>query len=1262
MDTISSSSDLEKYSFKHKPKLECQNTQEPSSNVRIHPRVIIKRPVRCPNCNTASTKQEFSKSEIKQYKCTRCAFTFFYNTPNFIIISNQDKAKQVQIDINKPLRHFNQNNYPDKKKSLINKDITYDKNLLDYKLLKSEKKQTSQKRNTNNSHSNSINVKNRFSKPNNYVSKSKNLNFKTRHKIKTYDTFQKLSNDQINLILSGKTPFSESKYIFIYFNKIKNNKIKFYKMAIDSILESTSRYIINMDFINDDTMEIICREDRKDILIETISKLPATYIEKSPEIQDNGKIDTEKLFERLKKIIERKSNTNKKLLKFAVELTTTKRSKLLECLRSANIAATEIIHILIMIKKIGFLNIGGLSGLKINRINEILQKENLDIIGIAETWKDSVTYLHKDYHVIHMKPSIPVTNRPSNKEGMMIIGKNGLKVELINGVTEMGLTIKIDEYVFVFIYRNHFSKIPNVLLPGLGTYTNNKIIVLGDYNLEQKPALEQDILNNHIEYGLYEHEIETITYTHNDKTSTRDKIFSNCQIQIDTEYITNINHKILLLTLPIIEDIKRPKYKINLLKDKIIADNITNRIERKTLKAKPLLDKLNINDRCNMLHYIIDQSFLYIKTRTRKAQRISPIIQRVRLMREEARNTNTELYETLQKEKKFFRKRFSISDVPASRTKYIGLSISETQKIIKFNGNNIPKTNQNFKELIDKFILDGEIIPTDNIIDKIKRYYEKYKHPKNFNESNTINPFELNEVKYMITTLKSGKSGGRSGIRNEFLKICSENFIYELTQLFNKIIQEQQIPECWKKHIIQPIPKDKNDFRPIALIEKTRKLFEKLILTQLKFKIHKQQTGFKPGHSTLNHALTIDTKLRHSNGCMICVTLDIKKAYDSVDRKKLYKKLLAHQNLSLRDTTLIANLIENNEYTINGANDISLYKKAALGLPQGSIISPVLFNVFINDIINYIPKTMRNQILLYADDIIIFSERTEQIHTIIKFLEKHARNNNYRFNPSKCFYNASKEYDIKIYGTKLEKQNPLKYLGFFFNNRCADTNKSLKTVRGNCVRAAAITNKAIQNSKTSNSENTFQFKLRAYISYIRPHIDYTSALLGCNRTFIQSADRIQKGILKFLFKIYFRTPTKIIYAIFPIETIKQRANRLRYSIGTKIVKGENTILKHLFKNDNTKNLKKIKNIVKRTKRLYRNEDFKKVVEKFKKENLRINLKIFLENDSLKNFNFKKLTKHNFLIIQEILNPIHERDDISEILNLLIAANLIPIYT
>ncbi|KAK1348224.1 hypothetical protein LUQ84_002602 [Hamiltosporidium tvaerminnensis] len=165
-----------------------------------------------------------------------------------------------------------------------------------------------------------------------------------------------------------------------------------------------------------------------------------------------------------------------------------------------------------MIKKIGFLNVGGLSGLKINRINEILQKENLDIIGIAETWKDSVTYLHKDYHVIHMKPSIPVTNRPSNKEGMMIIGKNGFKVKLINGVTEMELTIKIDKYVFIFINRNHFSKIPNVLLPGLGTHTNNKIIVLGDYNLEQKPALEQDILNSHIEYGLYENEIETITY------------------------------------------------------------------------------------------------------------------------------------------------------------------------------------------------------------------------------------------------------------------------------------------------------------------------------------------------------------------------------------------------------------------------------------------------------------------------------------------------------------------------------------------------------------------------------------------------------------------------------------------------------------------------------------------------------------------------------------------------------------------------------
>ncbi|TBU04738.1 reverse transcriptase [Hamiltosporidium magnivora] len=148
---------------------------------------------------------------------------------------------------------------------------------------------------------------------------------------------------------------------------------------------------------------------------------------------------------------------------------------------------------------------------------------------------------------------------------------------------------------------------------------------------------------------------------------------------------------------------------------------------------------------------------------------------------------------------------------------------------------------------------------------------------------------------------------------------------------------------------------------------------------------------------------------------------------------------LLNQNLYLKDTTPIANLIQNNKYMISNSKECSQIKTAALGLPQGSILSPSLFNVFINDIIHFIPEEIRKNILLYADDIVIFSERYDYIRKMIKCVSKHAKFNNYILNPKKCFCNSGKEINLSIYNTQIERQNPLKYLGFHFNNRCVDT-------------------------------------------------------------------------------------------------------------------------------------------------------------------------------------------------------------------------------
>ncbi|KAK1347356.1 hypothetical protein LUQ84_003120 [Hamiltosporidium tvaerminnensis] len=97
-----------------------------------------------------------------------------------------------------------------------------------------------------------------------------------------------------------------------------------------------------MDFINDETAEIICREDKKEIINEAFIKLSSNSLSRSPEIDNNGTLHICMLFERMRKIINRSTNTNLKLRQLAVSILYTKRSELLDVLKSVNIEANDV--------------------------------------------------------------------------------------------------------------------------------------------------------------------------------------------------------------------------------------------------------------------------------------------------------------------------------------------------------------------------------------------------------------------------------------------------------------------------------------------------------------------------------------------------------------------------------------------------------------------------------------------------------------------------------------------------------------------------------------------------------------------------------------------------------------------------------------------------------------------------------------------------------------------------------------------------------
>ncbi|TBU01117.1 hypothetical protein CWI37_0028p0010, partial [Hamiltosporidium tvaerminnensis] len=527
--------------------------------------------------------------------------------------------------------------------------------------------------------------------------------------------------------------------------------------------------------------------------------------------------------------------------------------------------------------------------------------------------------------------------------------------EAIDNIIDEGVSIKVNEQIFIFIYRPPKSTEFNIVKPTLNQYLYKRLYILGEYNSEQHKTLEQQILDNHAMYGLSEIDILTNTYKHNNKESKPDKIFTNTIVDIKISPIVGLNHKLLILK-PIEIQKKKTKYNIRLLTRPKVVANITNKIEILIKKNSNIIRTLNINDCCTALHNIILSGVYRLIIRKQSRTNFNPVIQHIRRALERARHNNPILFERLCKEVKRLTKNLPDTDTRDLKVEHIGLEASQLEAIMNFHGNAIPNSRQNYnKELLNNFVLDRKITSLEETIKWIKNIHNSLFSKHTIQRKNKINQLSVEEVEKCIKILKGGKAGGISGIKNEFLKICLRNFIVELTYMFNKIITDKEIPLIWKKHMIQPIHKDDSEFRPISLIEKTRKLFEKLIFSKFEVKLKRQQAGFRLKHSTLNHALTLDTRLRHGDVEGICVTLDISKAYDSVYRKRLYEKLMIKKKFSREDTILIAALIENNEYKINTLIENNNWKTAALGLPQGSILSSILFNVFIDDIVIRMP-------------------------------------------------------------------------------------------------------------------------------------------------------------------------------------------------------------------------------------------------------------------------------------------------------------------
>ncbi len=859
--------------------------------------------------------------------------------------------------------------------------------------------------------------------------------------------------------------------------------------------------------------------------------------------------------------------------------------------------------------KLNFLNVNIRSISKnFDKLKECIETLNcdFDVIGLSETHlKDK---LHEYYYLPGF--NVEYTNRVGREKGgvcIYISDKLTYKVRKdLNRATSnyescfVEIETKNHKNVIVgTIYRAH-TPIDNFIhdfediLAQINT-ENKYIYILGDYNIDLLKVESDRATHDYLEF-IYSYSLIPSVYkptriTESSATIIDNILTNNLDIDKSSILITDVSdHLPTVLTTKLDMTSNSANIKKVTYRRKHTNDNIA-RLKSKLqgVNWNHVLDGVNAEDDYNQFVKTFESLYdecipLKKHTRNKKKEPTSPWItkgllrsinKKNKLYKQYLKNPSENLLQTFKtyknklqmlirkSKRKYYYSKFESAKSNMKETwETINNVLGKQKKQIlqdkfKNDQNNTLTDSKDISNCFNDFFVEIGPKLAANIQSTGKKYYDYLGEARS--SSMYLKPVVEMEVIKIIEKFNQNKSAGHDNIGNFILKRVSKEIAKPLTLIFNLSLETGVVPENLKTAKVIPIykkddPEIFSNYRPVSLLPCLSKILERLVFDRCvhymdTYKIlNEKQFGFRSNHSTQMAIMQLVDKVNaavEKDETTIGIFLDLSKAFDTIDHGILLHKL---EHYGFRGIVLewFKSYLHHRKQFVSYNSHESDMKNIICGVPQGSILGPLLFIIYVNDIIS---TSNVLEFILFADDTtILFSHKDieSQISLINKELVEVSnwfKANKLSVNASKTNYmilgtphmTCAKKTKVILDGTILDRVKCTKFLGVLIDE-CLTWKNHIDCICKTISRNIGVMNK-LKHFVPDHILHTL------YCTLVLPYLNYGILIWGHTcKSYLDKLIKLQKWAMRTISNSHYRSHTGPIFSKYNILTVNDMYN------------------------------------------------------------------------------------------------------------------------